>query len=188
VSKGGEAVPDPEANLTCYDLSEDTPALPTVEVSTQFGTHTVALGDANRLCVPTIMTTVDGVPSGVDLPLGDLEGRLNHFKCYQRAKRAKKGPEGLVYLKDQFETKETLVKDFEEGPFLVCNAVHKIGEGIVEGPGIAQHLACFKIMDAEGQRKFAIDTVSVENQFAMSELDLSKARLLCESAVVDLAP
>jgi hypothetical protein len=179
VNKNGEASPDPEAHLTCYDLDEDTPAVPTVEVSTQFGTHTVALGDANRLCVPT----------GVDLPLGDLEGRLNQFKCYERAKRAKKVPDGVVELTDRFETKSTSVKDLEEGPFLVCNAVHNgNGEGVVEGPGVAQHLACWKIQDADGQRKFSVNSVSLENQFGVSELDLSKARLLCEPAIVQVAP
>lgn len=55
---------------------------------------------------------------------------------------------------------------------------------MVEGPGVARHLACWKIQDAEGQRKFSIDTVTLENEFGVSGLDLSKARLLCEPAVV----
>lgn len=179
-NKNGEGIPDPEAHLTCYDLKEkNTPGLPTVTVSTQFGEGTVLLGRAKRLCVPTIKTAVDGEPTNVELPLDDLEDTLNHFKCYQRKGKPPKGTGAVVQLDDQFESKRTLV---DEDPFFVCNAVDKNGEGINPAPA-AQHLACFKTKDESGQPKFPITSVSGENQFnAPLELELDKGRLLCVPA------
>jgi len=180
VNKNGDGLPDSEAHLTCYDLSEDTPALPTVLVGTTAFEEDdiVALGGANRLCVPTI-------PTGVDLPLGDLQGRLNQFKCYERAKRAPKGTRAVVDLQDQFDPDETMSTTVKEGPFLVCNAVAVgIGGAIVEDPGVAQHLACFKIQDEDAQRKFSTISVSAEDQFGFPVLDLNKSKLLCVPATV----
>jgi hypothetical protein len=187
VDRDGGGIPEPEAHLTCYDLSEQTPALPTVVVSTQFGEDTVSLGLTHSLCVPAIKTAVDGVETGVELPLAELQGRLNHFKCYERAKRAPKGTEAVVLLEDQFDPDTPISTEVKEGPFLVCNAVNKNGEDIVNSPA-AQHLACFKIKDEAGQRKPSIITVNAEDQFNAVELDLGAGGLLCVPATVRVSP
>jgi Tol biopolymer transport system component len=180
----GNGIQDLEAHLTCYDIDEETPPLPTVTVKTLLGpSDTVTLGKANRLCVPAIKNEVG--------ELGQLQARLNHFKCYETKEKAPKGtkteePLDLEdQLEDQLETTSTVVKN---GPFLVCNAVSKHDVPIVEGPGIAQHLACFSIQDAAGKRKSSITTVNAEDQFNSVELDLDKGRWLCVPANVEVVP
>jgi hypothetical protein len=187
VNKNEDGLPDPQAHLTCYDLSEDTPALPTVTVVTDFGDDIVPLGWAHSLCVPTIKTAVDGDSTGVSNPseaLEALEGTLNNFKCYQRGKRSPKGTRDIVELEDQFDSPASILTTVKEGPFLVCNAVNMNGEGINNPELTAQHLACFKIQDAAGQRKFSTINVNAENQFNGVDLDLNKAKLVCVPATV----
>src|SRR4029450_894730 len=123
VSKDGEVIQDPTAHLNCYRTrrAPGTPAFVPriVQVDNQFGAaQSLELTGRADLCVPA---EKDGVASTLD---------VNHYKCY-RAQIPEGQPAFLnrfVFLQDQFEGKQTVVKR----PWLVCNPVDKNGEGILD--------------------------------------------------------
>jgi hypothetical protein len=166
VDKEGEGITDPTAHLMCYDLAQEKGfQARDVVVRNQFGDQILTVVRPESLCVPA-------TKDGVDSPLN-----LNHFKCYRVAQRHGKFPSRVVELADQFETKTTVVQK----PLLMCNPVDKNGEGVVDP---ANHLTCYRIVDAAGQPDFLQRDVSVEDQFTEQLVTAfrgtcRKASLLC---------
>lgn len=100
----------------------------------------------------------------------------DHFLCYKTQPRSiKVGNE--VSLKDQFETKDYMIKK----SIGICNPADKDGEGIQDPDG---HLQMYKIKRAKGESKSAKQTnITVENQFGIISVDTKKAdRLLVPTA------
>ena len=107
---------DPKAHLTMYEIRETTRQrhpIWKVTVDNQFGRQTIFATKPVLLGVPTQKVSVNGVLTGLGLPVD-----LNHFKCYQ----AKGAPlNAAVTLEDQFETTDLLVVE----PVIFCNPVTK---------------------------------------------------------------
>ncbi len=109
---------------------------------------------------------------------------LDHYKCYavetkghsHRSRGHTHGFRGRdVLLEDQFETKETRVKEER----LLCNPVSKDGVPIVNPTA---HLVCYAIHDLSGQRHFARRKVLTADQFGELKLRVMMPRMLCVPA------
>jgi hypothetical protein len=152
---------DPNAHLTMYEIRETTRQRhPTwkVTVDNQFGRQTIFATKPVLLGVPTQKVSVEGVDTGLVLPVD-----LNHFKCYE----AKGAPlNAAVTLEDQFGTTDLLVVE----PVLFCNPVTKTvtraGELVVtpiEDPDA--HLTCYNLKLAT-QIGFSPNiNIQINNQF-----------------------
>jgi len=173
------AIQDPTAHLNCYRIrrAPRTPAFVPriVQVGNQFGAaQSLELTGRADLCVPA---EKDGVASTLD---------VNHYKCY-RAQIAEGQPAFLnrfVFLQDQFEGKQTVVKR----PWLVCNPVDKNGEGILDS-NLA--LACYRIRQERGQPRFTRRIIQVEDQFSDGQpvsTRASKVSMLCLPSTVVVPP
>jgi len=148
---------DPNAHLTMYEIRETTRQRHVtwkVTVDNQFGRQTLFATKPVLLGVPTQKVSVEGVDTGLGLPVD-----LNHFKCYQ----AKGAPlNAAVTLEDQFGTTDLLVVE----PVLFCNPVEKtVGTTIEEIVDPEAHLTCYNI-DLATQIGFTMQIhITTNNQF-----------------------
>ncbi len=132
-SKNGSRVKRPRADLVCYASRDRTPsATRRALVSDQFGTRTVVVHRADRLCVPS-RTSVGTAP----LASGDPARAIDHFRCYRAT--------GLrtvrtVQLSDRFGTTRTRIVSLAR----LCNPVRKNAEGVRRPDA---HLTCYAIRD-----------------------------------------
>jgi hypothetical protein len=123
-----------------------------VTVDNQFGRQTIFATKPVLLGVPTQKVSVEGVDTGLGLPVD-----LNHFKCYQ----AKGAPlNAAVTLEDQFGTTDLLVVE----PVLFCNPVEKtVGTIITEIEDPEAHLTCYNL---KTQIEFSMNiNIQINNQF-----------------------
>jgi hypothetical protein len=174
--KNGEGIHDPTAHMACYKTSRPKGMGPSerrsVLIENQFGQLNLLVVRADLLCVPA---EKDSVPS----PLN-----IDHFECY-KVRAIPRFDSRVVTLGDQFETKETVVIK----PKLLCNPVDKNGEGILNPEG---HLVCYTIKDADGQPKFSLVDLEMEDQFSDDTLVLfrgecRKSSVLCVPSTKRLA-
>jgi hypothetical protein len=174
VDKEGEGIQDATAHLNCY-RTRRAPGTPDfvpriVEVDNQFGAQSLYLPGRADLCVPA---EKDGVASTLD---------VNHYKCY-RAQVPEGEPRFLnrfVFLQDQFEGKQTVVKR----PRLFCNPADKNGEGILDS---SLALACYQIRQERGQPRFTRLFFEVEDQFSDGQpvsTRANKITMLCLPSTV----
>jgi hypothetical protein len=173
VDKDGEGISDPTAHLTCYKIrdvrGDEFPKFTKrrVEVSDQFGTHTLLLKKIRRLCLPSSKSPAGEVP-------GPPPTGLDHFKCYKTKQLGTRFDPRQVVLTDQFNTERVNVVR----PEAFCTPVDKDGSGINDPTA---HLACYKIRDVRGDEfpKFRKRPVEVGDQFGTHSLLLKKTRTLC---------
>jgi hypothetical protein len=151
-------------HLTMFSLNAQPIITRQVVVSNQFGQETLTTTDARFLAVPT----GKGLPP---TPAPPPPSDLDHYKCY-----AASGPEidGLIVdLKDQFTSETTAVLH----PFLFCNPVKKIHNGIVtaiQHPDV--HLTCY----VTGTSNFSGTNINIRNQFvALNNQPVQQPDLLC---------
>jgi hypothetical protein len=97
--------------------------------------------------------------------------QVDHFKCY-KARTAAAVKRRSVLLIDAFGSKNTIVLK----PDSFCNPVDKNGEGITDATA---HLTCYRIRDANGQARFAQQSLSLQNQFGSGSLLAVIPRVLC---------
>jgi hypothetical protein len=124
------------------------------------------------------------VPNGQgpneSLTIHCVEAGLEHFQCWQV--KDLKNPkfekrEGLL-LDDQFASGTVYVKK----PFLICTPADKNGEGI-NNPTV--HQCCYKI---KGAKLDPPANVEIEDQFGTLQLEVKKAKFLCQPCSKTLLP
>jgi uncharacterized repeat protein (TIGR01451 family) len=173
VDKDGSGINDPTAHLACYKIrdvrGDEFPKFEKrrVEVTDQFGTHTLLLKKVRSLCLPSSKAPVGEVPGSP--PTG-----LDHFKCYKTRQVGTKFDPRQVVLTDQFNTERVNVVR----PEAFCAPADKDGSGINDP---STHLACYKIRDVRGDEfpKFERQRVEAADQFGTHTLLLKKTRTLC---------
>jgi uncharacterized repeat protein (TIGR01451 family) len=173
VDKDGSGINDPSAHLACYKIrdvrGDEFPKFQKrrVEVTDQFGTHTLLLKKTRSLCLPSSKAPVGEVPGSP--PTG-----LDHFKCYKTKQIGTKFDPRQVVLTDQFNMERVNVVR----PEAFCAPVDKDGSGINDP---SAHLACYKIRDVRGDEfpKFRKRRVEAADQFGTHTLLLKKTRTLC---------
>ena len=173
VDKDGSGINDPSAHLACYKIhdvrGDEFPKFKKerVDVTDQFGTHSLLLKKTRSLCLPASKA-----------PLGEVPGApppgLDHFKCYKTRQVGTKFDPRQVVLSDQFTTERVNVVR----PEAFCTPVDKDGSGINDP---SAHLACYKIRDVRGDEfpKFERRRLEVGDQFGTHSLLLKKTRTLC---------
>lgn len=169
VSQNGDPVSDIFANLHCYEIREDATPDVDVEVSTDIGGVSTLTGvRAQALCLPATLPGDE---------LAEAQAVLDAFKCYQRADLG--GPdEKVALLEDAFWANSSRVK---LDPFWVCNPVTLGGGAAPLAP--EDHLACYKLSDAQGEPAFPGAIASVtDGVFGASTLELERSQFLCSRA------
>jgi hypothetical protein len=173
VDKDGSGINNPAGHLTCYKIrdvrGDEFPKFrkQRVEVSDQFGTHTLLLKKIRTLCLPSSKSPAGEVP-------GPPPTGLDHFKCYKTKQLGTRFDPRQVVLTDQFNKERVNVVR----PEALCTPVDKDGSGINDP---TTHLACYKIRDVRGDEfpKFRKRPVEVGDQFGTHSLLLKKTRSLC---------
>jgi hypothetical protein len=190
----GGIEPGPDArDRLCYKLKCPKTAKtdrPTLTVTDQFGTFTVALKNAFVVCTPamkvpttttittttststittTTTTTTSSTTTTTIVP-------LDHFRVYNAI-----GPNGMpVTLKDQFHEEP----DIQLGSLaFFLPPVDKNGEGIRDE---VTHLACYPI--PQSPNPFDPIALQVDNQFGLQGLQVRDPRLLCVPTEKDPGP
>jgi len=181
--------------FTCSDVSTDTNdsrgvALGLVNADSNLDAAFSNMKQRNRVCLGdgaggftcSDVSTDTNNSFGVALGNFDTLLQLDHFKCYKATREIPRFEELDVNLSDQFENKNTTVKN----PVLVCNPVDKDGEGIINSN---DHLVCYNIRDVRGQPKFEKREVLTSNQFGDLSLQVGGPDILCvPSEKIDLGP
>jgi hypothetical protein len=102
------------------------------------------------------------------------------LKCYRTLHVESKGPtSNPIYISDQFEEKNLIVKD----PIALCTLAAKPGfiNGSQAGdPPAIDDLLCYAIKDARGQNRFKPVEIETEDQFDDHNLIVNKPFALCE--------
>jgi hypothetical protein len=105
------------------------------------------------------------------------------LKCYGVRNVVQKGvPNREIYISDQFEAKNLIVKK----PINFCTLADKGPAGATAGGFINQDLVCYAIKDAPNQPRFVQEQVLTEDQFDDNVLQLVKPYSLCEPATKQL--
>jgi hypothetical protein len=171
--KDGSGINDPTAHLACYKIGDvrgdEFPKFQQerVDVTDQFGTHSLLLKKTRSLCLPSSKAPLGEVP-------GSPPPGLDHFKCYKTKQVGTKFDPRQVVLTDQFTTERVNVVR----PEAFCTPADKDGSGINDP---SAHLACYKIRDVRGDEfpKFERRRLEVGDQFGTHTLLLKKTRRLC---------
>jgi hypothetical protein len=162
-----QAVTDPTAHLTCYQL-KNVPGMPrflrrTAEVTNRFGAQTLTLLKPSSLCVPS---THDGTAAA--LP-------TDAFTCY-RARGADVAQTVDVY--DAFQHESTRVRRLAS----VCRPTDP-GGGVIAR---ADRLACYTIRSVPGQPRFVQRDVAVSDAISSNTLTARTASTLCVPSTVQV--
>jgi len=150
VDKDDEGIIDPTEHEMCYQVRDATPRFNRYDVlvENQFGKQNLVVTKPDTLCTPA---EKDGINS-------DLNG--DRMKCYRVVQ--KDGPRDfvsrVVTLKDQFETKETVVIK----PVLLCNPVALDGDPVTSP---TCHQVCYRITDVAGQPDFVSVPITIRDEF-----------------------
>jgi hypothetical protein len=148
VRKNGELLGNRRAHLTRYRLS-GPPAGVTVATLNQFGSQRLAVGEPDRLMVPTEKQLIGKRRK-------PIETQIDHFQCYGVEPlteiRAVEAVPRKVKLQDQFRTERVRLR----APKRLCAPVDKNGEGTLHP---VRHLLCYAIEGSSRKRK-----VRVHNQ------------------------
>lgn len=184
---GAPSGPDPGDRL-CYKLKCPRTVRPTLTVTDQFGTFTVALKKAFVVCtpavkgVPTTTTTTSTSTSTTTTTTTTTSTTtttlvaLDHFRVYDAI-----GPPGVrVSLKDQFHEELDLQLDPVS---LFLPPVDKNGGGIRDE---VTHLACYPIPPPTPP--FDQVTFEVDNQFGRQTVAVRNPRVLCVPTEKDPGP
>jgi hypothetical protein len=154
-----------EQHLTMYPAAEELGGPLIVYTEDQFGERTLEVVGARVLLVPTVKDNAGD--------LGDLEGDVNHYWCYEA-----NGPKvnQTVTLDDQFSAGTVTVLS----PSLFCNPVEKTTDsgtiGIVDEE---LHLTSY---DLRGKQKTQAQMHDIENQFETDVYTITSWQLLCVPA------
>jgi len=168
---------DPAAHLTCYKVESSGPDARKrrrdkrmVVAHDSFGTHNLAVGTPQRLCVPSELS---GMPA---------DAGVDSFACFSAAgQHLSVSSPPVVSLVDAFETKRTFVLS----PLAVCEPV-TTGSAPAVHPGTG--MVCFAIDDLwtrPPQPRFQPRTLTVQDLFGVQSIDLVHARKLCIPAKID---
>jgi hypothetical protein len=176
--------------------SDDDPeTLPTVLVTNQFGTITVALEGAERLLVPATKSVLDHYPAAPDI----TTHLVDHYLCYEVRLISGDLPEH-VQLEDQFTSpglfplirplhgkqpppdgpKRFDVDDLER----VCLPVAKNGECVKQDFG----LTCYEIDRKKGEPKHKKRTARIADQFGQHKVETKIEAQLCVPSEVAVLP
>lgn len=105
------------------------------------------------------------------------------LKCYrvQNVETLETGHGPLVYIRDQFEEENLIIKK----PISFCGLANKSGTGTgttAGEPPSPQNLVCYAIKDAPGQLRFQPVRVRTQDQFDENDLQVTKPYGLCTPA------
>jgi hypothetical protein len=147
-----EPIERAEEHLKCYALSSTARQNRTVTVSNQFGTPSLLVKEANRLCAPAAKSLTGP-------PATDPED-TQHYKCY-RVEETPRFSEAGVGLVDQFGTHTADVRSAE----LLCLAATKqrAGADPEPAPRPDEHLVCY---DVTPRSPFSARDAFTRDQFA----------------------
>jgi hypothetical protein len=170
----GQSTPiqNPDAHLTCFQIS-DTHFQPTTrKVTNQFGDAKLDVLAAKLLCLPSFKS----LQTPPNFPAATQPSGLDHFKCYSvryslDASGNPVNPFGLqpanVLSQDQFGLKlATLGR-----PALLCNPAEKTrtdlpGQPVTPVTNPSAHLVCFK---SEDDQQYALQPW-LKNQFGIARV------------------
>jgi hypothetical protein len=175
VSKNGLPIEEPEEHLTMYAAAANLAPHLIVDTEDQFGPRPLEAVGARVLLVPTQKLTVEGVPTGLDVPK-----KLNHSWCYEVNGEP---VDRDVTLSDQFRTDTVRV----EQPVLFCNPVEKrVGDVRTRIEEREVHLTCY---DIHAPQRTEATQVEILNQFERDTFTITSFELLCvPSAKVGVRP
>jgi hypothetical protein len=123
------------------------------------------------------------VPNGQgpneSLTINCVEAGLDHLQCWQvKDFKNPKFEKRDSQLEDQFASHLVEVKK----PFLICTPADKNGEGINDP---SAHLCCYKI---KGAKLEPPENVEIEDQFGTLQLEVKKAKYLCQPCSKTVLP
>jgi hypothetical protein len=162
--KNGEGNLEDWPELRCYDIVAGHDPPDQVHLTTQFGEErNVAVGQAERVCVPALKATPPDPPPSPPVPT------VPHYECYYIDGD---DPDAAVDLETQFG----LEPGVEVGEAqLLCAPALKNGEGDLDMP----HLKCYQIVDSVSPI-----TVNLTTQFGPEEnQEFNSTAWLCVPAL-----
>ncbi len=168
--KNGIGPPLDGPHLRCYDIVGDDPDA-AVQLEDQFGTQTVAVGQAQKLCVP-VTKAVYPDPPPPPLPTDP------HYKCYAISGH---DPDATVDLQTQFGPEPGVVVG---KAVLLCAPTVKT---VVSGPGEPggglddPHLVCYTISPPPTTIPL-LNTLTQFDAGVPKEVEPAGADLLCVEA------
>lgn len=160
----------PRAHLACFKIVAPPQKLPQVNVTNQFGTADLAVGQPLLLCLPSWKGLAHPPRTTTRQPPG-----LGHFTCYpvRITQGAYKVPSGIM-LKDEFSPRPVRVK-VSNAPVLLCVPTLKFIHRVNRSPYINRlHLLCFPV--SRTPRK---PVVFDKNQFGTAIVRIGHTALLC---------
>jgi hypothetical protein len=164
VDESTTTIEEPEAHLAFYELTQKLPSIKKrVTIDNQFGQQVLRVAAPKLLAVPTVKNEVGD--------LGDVEGELSHFTCYEASGKRVLAPANIA---DQFQTKDILV----HVPQYFCLPAEKTrGTTVTEIARDEDHLVCYKVTPSESPP--GPPTPSIENQFETDNLKIGPLHFLC---------
>jgi hypothetical protein len=158
-----------EVDYTC----PATPSQETVTMVHGLPNDTVVFDDLGNPVVP------NGQGPNESLTIHCVEAGLDHFQCWQvKDLKNPKFEKRDSDLTDQFAAGTVEVKK----PFLICTPADKDGLGI-NNP--TTHQCCYKI---KGTKLDPPTNVEIEDQFGTLELEVKKAKFLCQPCSKTVLP
>jgi hypothetical protein len=112
---------------------------------------------------------------------GASAGEPNSLKCYRAESIEKKFEAGqVIYISDQFEEKEVIVRALNRFCALTEKSVAPTAAGVTDETA---DLTCYGIGDVRGQPRFKRQQILVEDQFGQNYYELLRSDSLCEPAI-----
>jgi hypothetical protein len=159
----------PNDHLLCWNITESAQPAPMAQVTNQFGTATLALGQPNFLCLPSWKSLTGPPVEKTPAPPG-----LGHFACYpvRVAKGAYKPPP--VMLQDEFAPAPVSAQVNPE-PVELCVPTEKIVNGKVYKIIKSKwNLLCYPVSQTP-----IITPVFDKNQFGKAPVNIDQTSTLC---------
>jgi len=169
----------PKAHLACFKITAPPQKLPQVNVTNQFGTADLAVGQPRLLCLPSWKGLLRPPRTTTAQPPG-----LGHFTCYpvKVTQGGYKVPKGIM-LKDEFSSRPVPVK-VSNVPVLLCVPTLKVIHRVIRSPYINRlHLLCFPV--SKTPRK---PVVFDKNQFGTALVRIGRTALLCLPSTKQIIP
>ncbi len=163
-------ITNPAAHLACFKIAAPQQSLPQVNVTNQFGTADLSVGQPRLLCLPSWKRIVGPPVTKLAQPPG-----LGHFTCYpvKVTQGAYHVPSGIM-LKDEFTPKPVNVT-VSTTPVLLCVPTLKFINGANRSPYINKlHLLCFPVSKTPIKPQ-----VFDKNQFGTAAVRIGHTTLLC---------
>lgn len=171
--KNSERFLQKRAHLKCYAVRDEGFQPRTVTTRDQFGSLTLTVKKPRDLCAPSLKRflksgqrpTISGQPD---------QRLVDRFMCYKVAQQGNRAPIP-VKIRDQFGRMRMTVQE----AVILCNPARV---NRVESYHPIQHLVCYRVVRAAGQRPFRSRLVQTSNQFGREALRVAKPETLCVPA------